>query len=726
MGGRLTNFSKAEFNEFLVWIRRLKKLTVTLNPQMSVLNVNNGWTKRNDASINAAISAYRSGMSEFLSEVSRIRRPLSHKTISTFVFELQAFSNWKNSGDGTKNVADFLTSLKTLIVGEVNGHEEFDAVEWKEFARVSPIWFSLWLRFHYQVKHADFFRSADYETLAVWLKDMLDQVERSLSSTALNGRPRGTIRLDALKNFVETLGRFGVLPENIRYESINALLQPLIQKIFGDFSKPVRERTEINITRSTLREMRLEYHRWLKIQDFLSVNLKKSNKGPIDRISDFLQSLSGSASKTVSLKNLSREALFDLASNPINKLYEIVEDQIPLFVPGDPRTVVSTEKYRKSIGLGHSYYQLSLLNLFRVGVRFVIRGYNVKHSNAVDMLGVKEEELSLFINEFRSIFEDLNLLPRDQVNPGQLIALQANLFTYASNGIPEKGSKQTPGEKLIDGLVDFNEGLYLFSYMLSSWAINSEVYPRLFEQCKNQLAVDSKGEFRKDVFGKYLFKSECFHNNIMTAIGDSISNLPHLREQLSGGVPWLAKESGEASVTGYRDLMMDIAGEEPHMGYIHIGKIVMVSHFIETLITNYDGSIQGTEPDQIIDGEEAGKALDTVFKGLLRKQIISQCVEGKLDGLNRCEVSASEMKRYEKSCAKTATDGNIRKVFITITQRYRIPTSKWNTCWFSCLGTSTKLSRFKSYRVFSQIMNAISPKKKTKGAGTEQLTCEAN
>ena len=710
VGGESTRFSKSEFYEFLSWLRRLKKIAITLNPHMPVIALKPLPPERESKAIFEAVSAYRKGIEELLGEVAKIPRPLPHKLISNFSLEIQKFLDTPSVEGEAKNFGNILTSFKTLLVGEAKNSEDFDSAEWKELARISPGWLSLWLRFHHQVKGINFLASENYEVFSVWLGKVLEQIEVSLEAKTLDGQPRKIIHLKDIETFLKNLNGFGVLPPGLSQQSIVALLKPLIQKVFGDFTKPLSERTEFNITESTLEEIRYEYLRWSKVQGFLYETLKISPKMDPEKIQDFFSILSERAvQEKLELEQLIQKDQDKNRRNThvIRHFKTVVENQIPLFLPNDPRAIISNTKHREKIGLGHSYYQMSLLNLFQTGLRLIVRGYSEDHKNAIGMIGITENELQSFINDFRLLFEGLNLLTKGNYNPGPMIVLQANLFTYASKGISssEINEGSLTEEDYLNDLLDFDEGLYFLSYMMSTSFISSKVYSSLLEKCSESQARDDQGVLVKDAFGKSLFTQNCFREHILGVLLPEIPNLPHLKMDIER-LPQKPERQDLPSALGYRDLIMEIGGNEAMMGYYHLSKIILIAHFIETLITRYDGS-SDTEPNHILDGKEASNALNRVFKGLLSQQIFSQCLANKLKNKDECEVKDREMRKYQKSCRRQASSNNIRSVYLTIVQRYRLPTNLFDTCWFLCLGTKTNVSRFKGYDIFSTVLNTI-------------------
>ncbi len=444
---------------------------------------------------------------------------------------------------------------------------------------------ALYFKYTRGLKSQDLLVEPGLRQLTSWISDSLGFL-KEISERS----PNGVIEFKRIDELVDNLEECKFLPEFLRKQSIKAIIHPVFEKIFGDTMVEFAQRNSIGIDLPMINRIENEFQYWKEIQSYIAKNYQ----------------IFFDNSKFRAMNSLNGFFLNTNLDNPqVDELREVVVKLLPMHFTNDPRVFLANARTRSRYGIQHNYYQLSLLNLIRAGVRLVIRGYATDVVRAQNMEGLNEFEVQNFVSAIHLIAEDLNLLPPGKLDAGKRIFLEGNMFTYSS------------GEPLLshappDSIMTMEEGIEEVSYLYSSYDINKAVYAKMTNICPTGSA---------DIFGRKMIEKSCFMEHLSAVMAKEMRNMPHLSIYLST----LNYKTAEAlsQKNEFNEVALELmtlpTEKSDWISYVNVGKLTMVFHYLETLLTRFD-----TNEDLVIDDAES-EASFYLFEDVIGKLAEQKC-----------------------------------------------------------------------------------------------------
>ncbi|MCB9027019.1 MAG: hypothetical protein H6625_11915 [Bdellovibrionaceae bacterium] len=631
----------------LVWT--VEDSAVLLNPHIPILNLK-VVERPKPETVEIAGQRLFDAIALILNETESYRVNVEFTSINDFIVELQKFN--ESSPESAQAFTELARHFYNTITGEPYDNQVIQDKNSVLFFKELSYWYRLRMHYVYQVRDK---KLLEGEGLAE-TKYFVDQILTGIKRVINRYEKEAYISYNQIDALVDGFYNAHLLPKPYRGESVKAALRPFFDKMFGDRSIEFDKRASLGIDQQVIAEIEAEFYKWYEVQNFLAHSFELNNKSFsqmrfIDHKlwPEFLSSIPQTESHYIEIKS-------------------IWEKTKLRFQWGDPRLVVGTETYIEEVNAGTNFYQLSLLNILSSAVRIVAKSYPQDLYRAQVVTGITEKEMDRFINDFKLIWQDLNIMPPEAIEVGKKMFIETNLFAPSGNGYFSPSAENPTAH-----LMDFNEGVELLSMLYSGYTMNSKIFEKYKDTCL-------RGP--KDVFGKPMFVSTCFWQNFKKFYASEFETMPGIKKFLQELEPnsqsSKKQEDWETFVSAMDKLVRYDWEPERWLGTIQMGKATMILHFVETMINKFD-----LNHDGFIDEIEGLRAYSH-FRGILDRMARERC--------------------------KVLDEEQLQTVYIFILKYAKVPGGKWDAIWNKIwTSKADKVDHLQVLKIFRQILVANSP-----------------
>lgn len=657
VGGSADRITPEELKSLQHFLKDFKKSVVQLNPHMSHINWDVGFRDRDKSAKNWGQA--RLALREALMQVGR---SIGHngggaynlQNLESLLWEFRKYVEWEEVFTNTRPAyawSDFVQHFKTLTTG--SSDKTLEAREWEPLLVAAADWYSLWLRYLYQVRNQDLFYGKGRVNLAESVHQLLD-----LTNMAVDAQPEKVINYQDMNLLAERLSHLRFLPENIRLESIEGILPHILGRIFGDLHVHPEQRSAPGLNRFAMAQAASEFERFIEIQKYLDgvFSPEASGRGYVDW-------QTGRMGPMETLNTAVRTALQtkDIYFRDIHRITQKVR---PLFRSGESRVFLVEEEFLNRHNVIHGFYNLSMMNIARAVMNLLTRGYSSYINRIWTMdAGISEDEMQKFYEHFRPLGIDLKLMDPRSYGSGRRSFMEANLFTYQAQGWSQpNGSTQNP-------LMSFEQGMEYFSFIWSGGQLAGNLYREMLNVCRTG---------PEDVLGQLMLDRPCVREQLLLQLQGQIANMPEMQGFLSQ-IPVEDRDE-------FIDVLIETVyhPQHSHPDWIEKGEIdsiAMILHYSEAIMTRYN-----VNHDNILDKDEVMAAFP-VFEGLIRKLA-------------------------EKTLCRPVSDWLVKAIFSYTVKYAEVPSGSLEEMsrmtWFSTVGWSFELDRLGVTKVFSAIVRKTS------------------
>lgn len=326
-------------------------------------------------------------------------------------------------------------------------------------------------------------------------------------------------------------------------------VQKILQIVFGKIMAQAED--DFSIGRDEYLWLKSEYEKWAKTQQALN-----------DAHLQFKDSFSNQAH------------LFDEIS-PFTKFR-------PLYKENNDKDFNIYFVNNAHIDWDHlNYKNITITSFYSAIVRALFRGYAKKFPSQ----GLTQEEMVHLFRDVYSLYQDLGISVSssspDSENFGDMEFLSANILTYATKGYYTDSWVEDEGKKV--ELINEREAVEYLSIIQFVFRAVDQLFEKMKEFCSDPI------------------EKSCFYKNILPAVEQSFSNMPHFLSEISE----MASEEKEE----YTHILFQLAVVNDHkretVQYLHrdhMRNLVFSFLYQEVMFTrfdvNSDNILQETEVDQ--------------------------------------------------------------------------------------------------------------------------------
>ncbi len=650
VGGRTDKLTKAELLRGVEVLEELKEEALKLNKYMPVLNAFVGVRLRKEGVLlpptSEALQALKDAATRIGEIMATSHQSYSLKNLERFMVAFREFVQWDQqflSAKAPQKWVDFFKIFKAIAVRPPK--DVIEPQEWPQLMSASAGWYALYLRYVFELEGRSMFYGKGLAETKEIFQDGINLLSKSIERQS-----NKVITFHYLDSLFDVLGELEILPLHLKAQSLKAVSRPLIQKVFGDLSKPPDLRVSNGITTSTLLHMSTEFERWYSIQ------------WNLDQI--FAPNPERDRSFNIQKNELKKNPFFNEESQELKRIWDHVR---PFFRDNEYRVFLVEQTKLAENGVVQNFHNLSLMNLMRAGISVVMRGYAQDVRRFAYLEGMTEDELQSFYVDFKPIGMDLKLMdPRGQ-NVGKRAFLEANLFTYLGNGIHLPDPKSP-----LAHLFSYEEGIEFLSIITSGALTAHSLQKDLREICPVA---------GQDIYGDGAVSRECFQKNLRKLLVPKLNFMPGMQKFLMEATDEVWDQFSGA-------LIKAALNQGPGSEIVEIGEIstfCVVLHYVEVIMTRYN--LNG---DHFLTNEEIEKAFP-IFNSMIKK-VAKNLI---------CKDLADWESRGAFGYILT-----YKELPLTATSQFNIAWSRIISDW------DYKLDRLDVAQVFGVIMQAISGPKR--------------
>lgn len=658
VGGESDIVTRVELERLQDVVWTLEDSAVLLNPYIPILNLKVSERPQPDK-VERAGQRLFDAIAHVLARTENYRYDVDFISVNEFIVELQKFN--ESDPQAARAYTELARNFYNVITGQAHDNkliqDKYSVLFFKELS----YWYRLRLLYIYHLRDKNLLEGEGLPELKLFV----DHIFSGVKSVIERYEKQAYIDYDQMEALIDGFYNSKLLPEPFKGESVKSALRPFFDKIFGDLSVEFADRKSFGVSQKVVAEIEAEFYKWYEIQNYLQQNygtitaLTQKNQFVEPHLwPDFLAKVPQNASHFIEIKSL-------WMHSPLRYQWSN-----PILVFGNPEVVTHLKA-------DINFYQMSLLNILSAAVRLVARGYPVDMLRSQKALGLTEQELDQFVNDFELIWQDLTIMPPDAINVGKKMFIESNLFTPSGNGFQEENPQDPTAH-----LLTFAEGVELISMLYSGYSINKEVFKAYEQTCHKA---------PPDVFGYPTFVSTCFWNNFKNFYASQLETMPGMKNFLNQLEPHSINEEKvkewETFVTSMSKLVRTDGEPADFLGSIHMGKATMILHYIESMIYKFD--LNG---DGLINHEEGLKAYPH-FRGILNHMAKDRC--------------------------RFFNEEQLFKVFQFILKFAKVPGGSWEYIWEEVWAPKAqKVDHLQIIKIFRQILAANSNEVEDNGAST--------
>jgi hypothetical protein len=595
IGGSKEWITRSELTEVKSILRVLSQSAKEINPYLKFLLFPEEFTP-DEVKIDQTIRVFKQQIQILKTQIRVNNEFIEFKKVREIILNYKPAI--RSESEDVSNFIALLNSAYNLLLAKDIENTRLHNKHLFDYASDLLSWYQVRLLYKNSVEKIHILEGERPEVIGHYF----ELVIRNLDKLYLQHEKLGHIDFLYFDRLIESLDKNNLIPKPFSMSSIKSILRPLVNKVFiGTSNNYSSKKKHPGISFETIRTLEREFNNWFEVQTFLVKYFRSFSSGKDLRYLTF--SVGGRQWEDFFKRIPTLKPHFQIIKN-------VWMSSKLKYKWGDPRVVIaSNSKSKKYMNNQVNLYQFSLLNMFSTGVRLLASTYSSDTYRKLNYVGLNEKEIEQFVHDFRSVLIELNILPPDAKKVGKKMFTEANLFTLSSNGVQE------PLHKNIEkNLVNFTEGIELVAMLYSSSVINKEIYKNFISQC-------SIGP--KDIFEKDMVTTHCFWKNIVKYFSPQFYNIPEVQRFLFGLENNFDKKIREENWNLFEESIDKLIRydweSDQWTGFIHLGKTVMLLHYIQSTLVKFD-----TDEDGILNGNESMAAFPH-FRGLLKKMAIERC-----------------------------------------------------------------------------------------------------
>ncbi len=555
-----------ELDQIIAWMKTLEEPVRKMHPHLSLIFMQ----KDPETSEHQTIASLKESLTVFEDSVVKIVRN-TQLWQSQYGFEqayellekMSTFTQSYLSQDKSKQFQKLLPLLpfiKNILVkrGRYLTSDEFE-IGVRSFIRA----YGMVVQYKYLRRSDDFLGTlADLQITSHLILEMTRVFETSPAMVSY-----GEIELDEVKKLLDKVldPKAPVLSWQIEAEPIFGTLKVILAKIFDD---------EKVIPLSALTAIKPLHLQQIKREAIITQKISEAFEGSFRRLSQMivmpetqempLQDLLNEFSLSLSLvqfqptlENYGMTAEETIIRLAVSQFPNILKKNYVLQYDSSQSILIAGSHVPVKFTLGSMAKVVSMNAL----TRLLLAGY-ASSSNTASMSErtLKVEDMSQWYQDFKPLGISLKAFDPRSENSGPRSFYEANFFTFSGDG---------------DGFMNYDESYELISFLFSAGLVGADTLRKDLE--KNQCEVEEL-----DLFGKKLVKRECLMKVWKAQAHTLFNNLPGMAQYI--------QSLNETQFQEYFSILEDGAIQK-HPEYFDTSDlrgIVAVSHYIESIYTNFD------------------------------------------------------------------------------------------------------------------------------------------
>lgn len=576
IGGPEDKLTQQDIEKFIIFVEVVIKEAIFFQPYVQALSNPADWEKISDQ---GSLREIERDLQESISRISifteHFSNPYFFADIKTLVKEIILFFDYHESVVHLDKVIRLISVLKQFLVGGSEAVIQPD--EWGDILLASTYLASAGFNYALLRNQDSLISPEGMEDVFVVLNNTL-----SLLDLAIKNRPNKIItESDFLKVFAQLKLTWPSSIGKLSEQSGRNMLLIFLGKVFN-----VKKETYgvIQLTTDKMKLIRGTIQSWMEIQSFLN---------SIYKASDFT---SPSIVSKIKRSFFSAEDFFLRAKHVITQLFSLK----PLYRESN-KVYLSKELFGKDVEDKHDYKNLTIYNFYYSVTEMLKMGYE---ANYPDGVGMTEQELNNFFNDFQPVGEDMGWLRSDTGSPlgaGEAEFVAANMLTATAEGFNTDLTQEEylSSKEIIEYLA------YAFSFGISI----GEVETSMLKMCSNNQSIDAQNK----VFAQY--EIECVKVHLIPVLAEHMDNMPDLREVVN-------KMNGKEKLS-FGDALVHISfeteaqyQEATYLTRSNFKNIIMALYFVETTMNRYD-----LNKDLTLQNDEIWLGFP-MFKGYLSRILV--------------------------------------------------------------------------------------------------------
>lgn len=588
IGGSVDHITRAELYTAVEFLEDLRKEALRLKPHLKTLNpvlARQMPVEHVAANIRDAYAALDESISVIGKRFQRGERDYPLSNLKSFIAEFRVFIKWQQ-GDPNRVITpdqwvEFIRVFKELTVSPEET-EKIRARDWIPLMQSFSRWCLAYLEFEVGVREKPKFSGVGLQNVLHLAQSLFTLLEDAISR-----QKDLKVTMPQLVAFSSALKGVHWMPQGWRVESIEGALNALVGRVFGDPTIPNILRAPDGLSMRTLGRIKDSFYQWSYVQ--MNLDQMRTNQDPLTALDADVPNLQPG----FTLKGVPDPQGVEETPDWLDFL-EVKSKMRPLFPDGRASVIVAPLSSLRGEGVRHGFYNLSVMNLLRSVVTLIFRGYAADSVEKASWgSGLKREEMVAFYEDFREIGIDLGFVDPRNVNTGERVFIEGNLFTYSSNGL-------TPEMPDIRGKMSFAETMELLAFLWTGGNLGGSIYSSLKEVCAHG---------PKDQRGNPKLKRDCVRKALPQVFSDHAQSLPALRDYLGG----LDKISLPAFMQNLLSTAFSPANSDKD--WIEISEfstLAVVAFYSEAVLTRFDVNEDGQ-----LTNPELDRAAE-IFRGFIK------------------------------------------------------------------------------------------------------------
>ncbi|NQZ01796.1 MAG: hypothetical protein HRT45_14130 [Bdellovibrionales bacterium] len=589
IGGSPQQITRRELNRFVERLSEIKRALLVVNPYMSIVNwamKSDSKTSHQDTGLSADLgqAALKTAVEIFVKALPNSEHVESGyqydlNRVGSLIKEFRRFIKYDTRNARDAEVwGEFIKEFHMFTSG---GREKLGHSDVTGFLRAFASWYG-WMgvvRVDFQARQGSFFYGDKFSALDKVLRQLFPMLRRVIGK-----HPGGELKWAKIESFAVSLEKMNMIPFGIQGSSMASVVREFVIRVLGTSELPSELRYGNGISAQHIDDVLYEYNLWYQVQRFLSDNRSHAR---LDQ--EMLSSLNHHIESFVEMSDLIKEL------RPV--------------IPNDYHSIVLVEAEKlEAYNYYHDASDLTMMNLFRALFRLTVRGFgDYDPDMPYIQQGMTSDQFQAVYDAIRPIGIDARLMDPRAKGSGHRSFLEANLFTYKSNGFQ---TFQSSGSTL-ETLVSFAEGVQYLTYLYSA----SQVSKRAYDELKRRVPYSS--EDFVDINGvRYLDRRQATMN-LAPVLFQQIETMPGLTEYLASANGQQRQEFAEA-------LFSAAKSDNSHDQWLEkfeLDVAVAVLHYSESVMTRFNRN-----GDEFLSDREVERAYP-VFQEFLRDMIKKMCVQ---------------------------------------------------------------------------------------------------
>lgn len=550
VGGATTHITKDEVQRLVDLLEVVRDEAVELAPHVRVLLNAKDQQRAEWDTITAAITQLRRSSDRLIEKTQIVKAEYgfedAKKALTGFADFIRGdvpfapydiYSNWVPVVEAVKNV----------LMGR-RAHFT-DIYQWKEGVGSFIDLYELALKYHYSLADLKFDSPAKVRQVSQFANQAL-----MLLMNTHQMKTVGYISVEDIDVLIEVL--LPKFTDSLRVNSLKKSYRLILMKML-DPERTRDVRSLVGLERKHLITLQRELNVWRLQQSFID-HLPFGEDGKISTAT--LLAEYDSFKKTFVIEKGLSDDVFEQRAleSAWSDLGILLKNSIPVSFNGDGRLNILGHTSEAS----HSWKTLLKANLTRALARMLLLGYADQVPSVLAEAKMSKKQLVSWYDDFQEFGLDLHIFDPRSANSGERSFLEANFFTFSGDG---------------NDWMDFRETYEFVSTLVAAGLSSSDSLRLHMEQA--HCAID-----KKDVFGNYFLKEDCFKEQLKKHIHVYFNNMPGLVRYLQG----LNNKDWDSF---YQYLAVSSVTEDQKTGLIETANIrtmVMILHYVEGVMAVYD------------------------------------------------------------------------------------------------------------------------------------------